>query len=38
MPDWISNVPLIGGIVSLGGRQTATAWNLWLQAGVQGSS
>ena len=38
MFDWIPNAPLIGCAVSVGCRQTANAWNLQPQAGVQGSS
>ena len=38
MFDWIPNAPLIGCAVSVGCWQTATAWNLQPQAGVQGSS
>ena len=38
MFDWIPNAPLIGCAVSVGCRQSASAWNLQPQAGVQGSS
>ena len=38
MFDWIPYAPLIGCAVSVGCRQTASAWNLQPQAGVQGSS
>ena len=38
MFDWIPNASLIRGTVSVGSKQTASAWNLQAQAGVQGSS
>ena len=38
MFDWIPNVLPIGGTVNVGCKQTATAWNLQPQAGVEGGS
>ena len=34
MFDWISNAPLSGCAVSVGCRQTASAWNLQPQARI----
>ena len=38
MFDWISNMPSIEGVAIAGCWQTANPWNLWPQAGVQGST
>ena len=38
MFDQIPNAPLIEDTVNVGWQQTANAWNLQQQAGVQGSS